>query len=103
MKAEDIRNATWSDIQGRLEGDRLAVYEALRRGGPATTRELAARMGWDLNSVAPRVTELGQLGLVQLAGRHGRSGRYEAVHMEEARAAWQAARRGGGEQLLMGV
>lgn len=103
MKPVDIRNEAWSDIQGRLEGDRLKVYEALWMGGPATTRELADRMGWDLNSVAPRVTELGQIGLVRLAGKSGRSGRYEAVHQEEARATWEAARRGDGEQLLMGV
>lgn len=101
MKPIDIRNARWADIQARLEGDRLEVYDALRRCGPATTRFLAREMNRDLNSVAPRVTELCQLGLARLAGKTGRSGQYVAVHLEEARLVHMAAAEG--EQLLMGV
>ena len=103
MKPVDIRNEVWADILGRLDGDRLKVYEELRAAGACTTRELARRMEWDLNNVAPRVTELGQIGLCVCVGRRGKSGVYEAVHREEARVAFEAAQRGGTEQMLMGV
>lgn len=103
MRPVDIRNEQWADIQRWLEGDRMNVHEALRSGGPATTRELAERMGFDLLSVRPRVTELFQLGLVRLARRDGREGVYEAVSVEEARCRHERLQRGEAEQLLMGV
>jgi predicted transcriptional regulator len=89
MQPIDYRNATWEDIAGRLNKDRNAVYMALLRHGPATTRDLARAMGWDILNVRPRVTELCQIGLVALveapAQTTGREGIYEALSWAEAR------------------
>lgn len=82
MKPIEARNATWADIQGRLEGDRRAVYAALNCQEGLTTRDLAREMGWDPFSVRPRVTELCQLGLAVCVGRRRREGLYCRVEME---------------------
>ncbi len=97
----DIRDANWAEIEGRLEGDRRAVYDAMRRIGPRTTRVLAALMGWDPFSVRPRVTELCQLCLARLVERRGREGVYEAVPLAAARAEFEAAKADGAEQMLL--
>jgi len=93
MKAVDIRNETFGDIQARLEGDRLAVWQALRVAGERTTRELAADMGWDILRVRPRVTELYQLGLIQCCGKKQREGLYYAEHLETVRLNFEAKKR----------
>lgn len=102
MQPIDYRNATWEGIAGRLNKDRNAVYMALLRHGPATTRDLARAMGWDILNVRPRVTELCQIGFVVLVprpaaggGAHlvedtdrqasSREGTYEALSWVEAR------------------
>ncbi len=66
MQPIDYRNDTFTDIQARLSGLRLAVFAALSQHGPCTTRELATRASIDLLTVRPRVTELIDLGLVVL-------------------------------------
>lgn len=105
MKPEDFRNATWDQIQERIEGLRLAVYTAWQQHGPGTTREVAARSQIDILTFRPRSTELYQLGLLRLVERehnHDHQGIYDAVPMEEARAAHEHARMGQQpEQLLM--
>jgi predicted ArsR family transcriptional regulator len=84
MKPIDYRNTTWDEIQGRLKGDRQACYEGLRVHGPCTTRQLADRIGIDLLTVRPRVTELVQLGLAECGDEPGREGIYRALPL------WQA-------------
>lgn len=90
MKAIDYRDCTFRDIQARLHGDRASVLEALQLHGPATTRDLARAMEWDILSVRPRVTELVQLGLAELVpepdGRTCREGSYRALSTSEAEA-----------------
>lgn len=103
MNPMDIRDLVWADIQGRLEGDRAAVYRNLLFFGASTTRALATRMGMDAFSVRPRVTELCQLGLARLQQRSGREGVYEAVPLEEARGLFDRRQRGEPEQLTMGI
>lgn len=103
MNPSDIRDALWTELQSKVAGDRSAVYHALQRFGPCTTRQLAEAMGWDVLSVRPRVTELSQLGLarcVEMAGR--REGIYVAVPIEEA-IATLARNKSQFEQLLLGV
>jgi hypothetical protein len=80
MKPIDYRNATLDQILERLQGQRLAVYEGLKQYGPCTTRELADAIPMSILSVRPRVTELCQINLAQLAfGSVSRSeGQYEA-------------------------
>jgi len=93
MKPVDFRNAAWSEIEGRLTGLRRAVWQGLVVHGPSTARALASEMGMDLLTVAPRLTELGQIGLARLApedAQKGRRGVYEAVGMTAAREAFDA-------------
>lgn len=103
MKPSDIRNMAWADIQARLEGDREKVYWALSGNGPCTTEVLALKMEWSVLSVRPRVTELFQLGLVELYGKQGHEGIYKAVALDLARARHETIQHGNTEQLLMGV
>jgi predicted transcriptional regulator len=84
MKAIDYRNTTWDEIQGRLKGERNAVYHGLRAHGPCTTRQLAEALGRDILTVRPRVTELLQLGV---GDEPGHEGIYRAVPL------WQAMHR----------
>ena len=98
MKPIDYRNATFADIQQRLEGTRRIVYDALRTLGPQTTRNLARLAQIDILTVRPRVTELIELGLVELAptdGARTKEGIYRALSAAEARQVfdtrWQQA------------
>jgi len=67
MKPIDFRNATWADLQERLQGQRLAVFNAWKKFGPCTTQQLAASSGLSILSLRPRTTELFQLGFIRLA------------------------------------
>jgi predicted transcriptional regulator len=100
MQTTDVRNLSWEQIQARIFGDRQAVYEALVRSQKAlTARQLAEELGRDLLCVAPRLTELCQLGLARLAGRQGRRGCYAGVPMDLA--AERHARREKPEQMAL--
>ena len=96
MKPVDFRNAAWADIEDRLSGLRRAVWEGLRTAsGPRTARQLASELGLDILTVAPRLTELGQMGFARLAPeteQKGRRGVYEAVGITAAREAFEAMR-----------
>jgi len=87
MKPVDYRDATWADLQSRVEGLRAEVLASLRAKGPCTTRELAQRSGVDILTVRPRITELVQLGLVDVvdADKPAREGRYYALPEWQAR------------------
>ena len=107
----DYRNATWDQIQGRLEGLRLETYAAWQKFGPGTTRGVAAVASLDLLTFRPRSTELFQMGLLRLVeNRKGESGKlddrnhegiYIAVPLEEARAQRLAELAPRAEQFLM--
>jgi len=45
------------------------VLDALRFFPDATNAEIAARMGWEINRITPRVLELRQQGLILEAGK----------------------------------
>jgi len=82
MKPIDYRNETWRDVESRFaESLRRQVYRALEQHGPCTTRQLAERSHFDILSVRPRVTELYQLGLAELANPEagGGEGIYQTV------------------------
>lgn len=87
MKPIDYRNETWEDVRARVDRLRLTVYYALERTGACTTRELATRSGIDILTVRPRVTELYQLGLVELVNPEagGGEGIYQVVNWVVAR------------------
>ncbi len=103
MNPEDFRNLTWLDIQSRLHGLRQIVYQKLIAAGPSTTRQLAQFAGLDLLTVRPRVTELCQIGLVEVVSRDGHDGVYEAVSIETARERFEIASRKTEEQSLLAV
>ena len=86
MEPLDHRNATWADLQMRVTGRRQQTLLALRKHGPCTTRALAAACAADVLAIRPRVTELIQLGLVQLVPGETRDhqGVYRALPLAEA-------------------
>ena len=80
---EDIRDAQFRALDPRaLTGLRRRCYYELIERGPATTRALAARLGVDLLSVRPRVTELYQSGLVACDQVQDHEGVYRALSQE---------------------
>ncbi len=46
------------------------VYGVIKSKGKATNRMIAKHLGWDINRVTGRVTELVNLGLVDAEGTH---------------------------------
>ena len=53
-----------------LDGKRKTVYDIIKTKGKATNRMIAKALGWDINRVTGRVTELVGLGLVDTDGTH---------------------------------
>ena len=53
-----------------LDGKRKTVYDIIKTKGKATNRMIAKALGWDINRVTGRVTELVGLGLVDADGTH---------------------------------
>ena len=88
MKPVDYRNATWDSLQARVSGLRMTALAALQKHGACTTRELAAASGIDILNIRPRITELIQLGLVELTpgDTRGHEGVYRALTFVEAQA-----------------
>lgn len=65
----DLRPVHFSEIADTLSGKRVDVHQALgSQLRPCTPKELAGKMGWDVTSVRPRLTELRQAGLVETTG-----------------------------------
>jgi hypothetical protein len=91
MKPIDYRNETFEQVYDRLDELRAVVYRAFQLHGANTTRELARKAGIDILSLRPRVTELYQLGLVELANPEagGGEGVYQAVLYVVAKARFE--------------
>ena len=51
-----------------LDGKRKTVYDIIKTKGKATNRMIAKALGWDINRVTGRVTELVNLGMVTTDG-----------------------------------
>ncbi len=94
MKPVDYRNETWAAMHGRVVGLRLTVYEALLRVGPCTTRQLASKSGVDILTVRPRITELFQIGWVELVDEDagGNEGEYRALSEDAAKSVFEKRR-----------
>jgi len=84
MQAIDIRDNNWKNILERVTGEREIVYRLWQEFGPATNRELAQKSSRDLLSIAPRTTELLQLGLLELIGQKEHRGIYQAIDLSTA-------------------
>ena len=90
MKPIDLRNATFAGLRQNLDGLRKDVYFAWVNHGPGTTRSIAQKCGIDLLTVSPRMSELCEIGLVELAGSsRSCEGIYQAVKLDR----WEAWRR----------
>lgn len=103
MKPIDFRNETFAEIQDRLVEDRERVYLALQQIGASTTRRLAESMDLAPEFVRPRVTELVQMGAVDLVDRHGHEGVYRALLLGEwmDKVASEKERASCGEQMQL--
>jgi hypothetical protein len=85
MNAVEIRNQTFAKIRARLTRSRKQVYEGLLMYGPCTTRFLANSMQMDILNVRPRISDLCDDGLAELAGDdRGKEGIYRAITLREA-------------------
>jgi len=82
----DIRDMAWADIRDRVDGLRRTVYEALLEYGPCASKYLSACTGLSVLTIRPRMTELYQVGLIELVDRSGHDGIYRAVPLDEAEA-----------------
>jgi hypothetical protein len=91
MKTTDPRDLTWEEINQRLDGPRLRIWDWLIFRGPATTSRIAEGTGIPLLTVRPRVSELAALGWVECVGRCRREGTYIAVRPETCQARHQEA------------
>ncbi len=85
------RALTWQQVSDNLSDSARAVFAALRRHGPATTRELAEKSGIDILNVRPRVCDLCAADLVVTIDIRERQGVYRAL--EDAEIAALLARR----------
>jgi len=58
----------FQEIQPKLPECRRIVYETIKKADKdLTNMEIAARLGWSINRVTPRVKELREMGLVILS------------------------------------
>lgn len=88
---KDLRPIYYHEAKDRLNGNRLNVYDALRTHGPLTGTELAARMGWQVTSVRPRLCELRELRFAETTGvRRDGEHEFRALSHAEAQAIIQA-------------
>ena len=86
--AAEIRNETHKAKRATHAENRQRVLDALIfAAATISTRDLAARMSWDVLAVRPRVTELYQAGLVVLDGKGPDGGLYRVATVAEAQAA----------------
>ena len=62
----DTSLAAWYKLQSSLNDRQAAVLAEIRKG-PGTAQEITARLGWTINRVSGRITELKKLKLVREA------------------------------------
>jgi len=86
MTPHEIAKENWENIQHKLQGLRDLVYrQMLISREPLTTIDIAAKLEISILTVRPRVTELCELGLAELAGRVGRQGKYRAIPLDQVK------------------
>lgn len=69
----DTQMQAWDDIQEKLPFTRKKVFDVIKNHGDfgATTVTLSMVLGWPINCVSGRVTELCDAGLIRDSGRRG--------------------------------
>ena len=58
------------ELKPTLSAKRQSVYNVIAYLKPATNRNIAKHLGWDINRVTGRVTELVGLGMVSSVGTY---------------------------------
>lgn len=58
------------ELKPTLSAKRQTVYNVIAYLTPATNRKIAKHLGWDINRVTGRVTELVNLGMVTADGTY---------------------------------
>mgnify|MGYP000321143565 CR=1 FL=1 len=61
---------SFNELQTEISDRQKSVYSALTIHGPSTNRSIAKHLGWDINRVTGRVTELVSRGMVIAEGTH---------------------------------
>lgn len=86
----DTQALAWRDIQDKLPARRKAVLQALILAPSGlTSHELTVTLGWPINSVSGRITELVRANLVYDSGQRRKnpySGKPNAVWKTDVRA-----------------
>lgn len=65
----DTQRKAWEELQPTIGAKRQAVLTVIRRRKGAALFEIADHLGWPINRVSGRVTELTKLNLVRDSGR----------------------------------
>ena len=55
---------SWVDLQLPLGMRQATVHSKIAELGIATNKQIARSLGWDINTITPRVNELREIGLV---------------------------------------
>lgn len=58
----------YEKIKSKLGGKQEAVYEAIKELGTPTNEAISDYLGWPINRVTGRVTELRRFGIVEVYG-----------------------------------
>lgn len=68
-QSEQIRNENFLEFRdsGKLKESQRKVYECLRLHGEMTSQQVADELGVPLHHISGRMTELMQIGLVQIS------------------------------------
>jgi len=68
MTVATTSQAAYDAIKDKLGKKQLIVYEALKELGQASNEQIADHLGWAINSVTGRVSELKRFGMVDVIG-----------------------------------
>jgi predicted ArsR family transcriptional regulator len=69
----------YNDIIDGIGGKRREVLDVIIRLGEATRQDIGEDLGWPINAVTGRVTELLELGAIDEVGTDRSSGRPRAI------------------------
>lgn len=69
MSVSGTSQEAYDKIRDKLGYKQAIVFEAIKRLGAATNEAIAEYLGWPINQVTGRVTELKRFGMVAAEGR----------------------------------
>ena len=68
MTVQSTSLLAFQSVQRGLSSRQEAVYKAFERYGNMTNKQVAHELGWEINSITPRVKELREQGLLWETG-----------------------------------